>query len=77
MFLNQFIIKSDYFSTREDVLKDLYSYSFTYSTLRIVYRLVKNYIYSKKKNMTKCNYFGFTYKSLLIKLFILLEKVDK
>ena len=41
---NQFIIKSDYFSTREDVLKDLYSYTFTYSTLRIVYRLVKNYI---------------------------------
>lgn len=74
---NQFIIKSDYFSTREDVLKDLYCYSFTYSTLRIVYRLVKNYIYSKKKNnTTKCNYFGSTYKSLLIKLFILLEKID-
>lgn len=75
---NQFIIKSDYFSTREDVLKDLYSYTFAYSTLRIVYRLVKNYIHNeKKKNTTKCDYFGSTYKSLLIKLFILFEKIDK
>lgn len=75
---NQFIIKSDYFSTREDVLKDLYSYTFTCSMLRIVYRLVKNYIHNeKKKNTTKCKYFGSTYKSLLIKLFILFEKIDK
>ncbi len=41
---NQIIIKSDYFSKREDVLKDLYSYSFIYSTFRIVYRLIRNYI---------------------------------
>mgnify|MGYP005788324719 CR=1 FL=1 len=47
---NRFIIKSDYFSTREDVLKDLYSYSFTYATLRIVCRLVKNHIKLNKKN---------------------------
>ena len=41
---NQFIIKSDYFSKRKDVLKDLYSYSLIYSTLRIVYRLIRNFI---------------------------------
>ena len=41
---NQFIIKSDYFSKREDVLKDLYSYSLIYSTFRIVYRLIRTYI---------------------------------
>ena len=41
---NQIIIKSDYFSKREDVLKDLYSYTLTFSTLRIVYRLTKNFI---------------------------------
>lgn len=75
---NQFIIKSDYFSTREDVLKDLYAYTLTYSTLRIVYRLFKNNVYSKKKkNITKCNFFGATYKSLLIELFILFEKTSK
>lgn len=38
---NRTIVKSDYFSTKEDVLKDLYSYSFIYSTLRILYRLTK------------------------------------
>lgn len=73
---NQFIIKSDYFSTREDVLKDLYAYTLTYSTLRIVYRLFKNNVYSKK-NITKCDYFGATYKSLLIELFILFERISK
>ena len=41
---NQIIIKSDYFSKREDVLKDLYFYTLTFSTLRIVYRLTKNFI---------------------------------
>lgn len=75
---NRIIIKSDYFSRREDVLKDLYAYTLTYSTLRIVYRLFKNYVYSKKKkNITKCNFFGATYKSLLIELFILFEKISK
>ena len=47
---NRIIIKSDYFSIREDVLKDLYAYTLTYSTLRIVYRLFKNYIKMNKKN---------------------------
>lgn len=75
---NRIIIESDYFSKREDVLKDLYAYTLTYSTLRIVCRLVKNYVHSKKKkNITKCNYFGATYKSLLIELFILFEKISK
>lgn len=41
---NQIIIKSAYFSKREDVLKDLYSYSLIYSTFRIFYRLIRNYI---------------------------------
>ena len=36
---NQFIVKSDYFSKREDVLKDLYSYSIIYSTIRVLLRL--------------------------------------
>lgn len=43
------IIKHDYFSLREDVLKDLYSYSLTYSTIRIVYRIIKNLILLKKQ----------------------------
>lgn len=43
-FKNQMIIKSDYFSKYEDVLKDLYSYSLTYSLFRMTYRLIKNYI---------------------------------
>ena len=46
---NQIIIKSDYFSKREDVLKDLYSYSLIYSTFRIFYRLIRNYINVNKK----------------------------
>lgn len=46
---NKFIVKSDYFSTREDVLNDLYSYSFLYSTLRIILRLYKNYIRQRRK----------------------------
>ena len=40
----RFIVKSDYFSTREDVLKDLYSYSIIYSTIRIIIRLTKDII---------------------------------
>ena len=43
----RFLVKSDYFSLREDVLKDLYSYSIIYSVLRILYRLLNNYIYVK------------------------------
>jgi len=51
---NRFVVKSDYFSKREDVLKDLYAYTFTYTTLRILYRLLKNSIHvSKKKKKSK------------------------
>lgn len=39
---NRFIVKSNYFSLREDVLKDLYCYSFIVSTIRIIFRLIKN-----------------------------------
>ena len=47
---NQIIIRSDYFSKREDVLKDLYSYTLTFSTLRIIYRLIRNFIkFNRKK----------------------------
>lgn len=35
---NRFIIKSDYFSKREDVLKDLYTLTLFYAALRIIYR---------------------------------------
>lgn len=44
------IVKSDYFSKREDVLKDLYSYSFIYSCFRIFYRIIKNIIMKKNNN---------------------------
>ena len=47
---NRIIIKSDYFSRREDVLKDLYAYTLSYSTLRILYRLIINYIKLSKNN---------------------------
>lgn len=47
---NRIIIKSDYFSKREDVLKDLYAYTLTYPTLRIIYRLIRNYLYLNKIN---------------------------
>ncbi len=50
---NQIIIKSDYFSKREDVLKDLYSYTFTYSTLKIVFRITRDFI---KKSIARCDY---------------------
>lgn len=45
----RFIIKSDFFSSREDVLKDLYSYSFIYSTIRVVFRHTSYYIRSLLK----------------------------
>lgn len=48
---NRFIVKSDYFSTREDVLKDLYSYSLTFTTLRIICRLIKNLYKIKKRKI--------------------------
>lgn len=41
---NRIIVKHDYFSLREDVLKDLYSYSLIYSTIRMGIRIIKNLI---------------------------------
>lgn len=38
----RFAVKSDYFSIREDVLKDLYCYTLTFATIRIVLRLIRN-----------------------------------
>jgi len=43
------IIKSDYFTLREDALKDLYSYSLTYTTIRVIIRLINNFIIKKYK----------------------------
>ncbi len=37
----RFLVKSDYFSTREEVLKDLYSFSFSYATIKMTCRLIK------------------------------------
>lgn len=50
---NRYLIKIDYFSTRIDVLKDLYSYSFIYSGIRITYRFIRNLIilHKRKKGM--------------------------
>ena len=48
---NRILIKSDYFSSKEDVLKDLYSISLTYSTIRVLYRLIKTFILISKKNI--------------------------
>lgn len=46
---NRCIIKHDFFSKREDYLKDLYSYTLTYSMIRIVIRLIKTYFKLRKK----------------------------
>ena len=45
----RYILKSGYFSLREDVLKDLYSYSIIYAVLRIYYRLIRNWILRKRR----------------------------
>lgn len=46
---NRLIVKSDYFATREEVLKDLYAHTLTYSILRILFRSIRNLL-SKTKN---------------------------
>lgn len=43
----RFILKSDYFSTREEVIKDLY-YGIVIVTIRIYYRLIKQFCLKKK-----------------------------
>ncbi len=50
---NRIIIQSDYFSSREDVLKDLYSYSILYSGIRIIYRFIKTQIILGKRKRRK------------------------
>ncbi len=56
---NRCVVKSDYFSKREDVLKDLYAFTLTYSTIRILYRLLRNSILfsRRRKNIDElpCN----------------------
>ena len=46
---NKLFIKSDYFSLREEALGDLYAYTCTYAIIRVVYRLIRNYIKRKRK----------------------------
>lgn len=46
-FKNRTIVKHDYFTLREDALKDLYSYTFIYATFRIFIRFIINLIYNK------------------------------
>lgn len=45
----RFVVKSDYFSLREDVLKDLYCYTLTFAIIRIILRSFKNIIVRNKK----------------------------
>ena len=47
---NRIIVKNDYFSKREDVLRDLYCIGIIISCIRLIYRLVRNYIYYLKNN---------------------------
>lgn len=46
---NQYVLKNDYFSLREDVLKDLYAYTLTFSCLRIFFRIFKNFLLKRGK----------------------------
>ena len=48
---NRLIVKSDYFTTREEVLKDLYPYTLTYSILRILFRIIVDSIAKIRKRM--------------------------
>ena len=45
----RFVVKSDYFSLREYVLKDLYCYTLTFDIIRIILRLFKNIIVRNRK----------------------------
>ena len=46
----RYILKSDYFSSREDVINDLYYGSFIIASIRILSRLIPNLIYVKINN---------------------------
>ena len=48
-FRNRMILKSDYFSKREDVIKDLYYSSFFLWAIRIVIRMIINFYTLKRK----------------------------
>jgi len=54
---NQILIKDDYFATREQVLKDLYSYSLIYATMKITFRLIKNTILLKRPKKRSSSHF--------------------
>ena len=50
-FRNRMILKSDYFSKREDVINDLYYGSFFLWTIRIVIRMIINFYIVKRKKL--------------------------
>ena len=49
----KYFFKLNYFRKREDYLKDLYSYSFIYTSLRIILHQIKKLIIVKKKSIKK------------------------
>ena len=49
-YRNKMILKSDYFSKREDVINDLYYGSFFLWTVRIIIRLIDNFYALKQLN---------------------------
>ncbi len=51
---NRYLVKSDYFSKREDVLRDLYTYTLTWAAIRVIFRLIRDQIYvSNTKKINK------------------------
>ena len=48
-FRNRMILKSDYFSKREDVINDLYYGSILIWTIRIVFRMIITFYTLKRK----------------------------
>ena len=47
-FKNRVIVKSDFFRKEEDVLKDLYTFTFTLATIRVLLGIMKNFMAKKK-----------------------------
>ena len=51
-YRNRMILKSDYFSKREDVINDLYIGSLLLWTIRIIIRLINNFYTVKKRKIS-------------------------
>jgi len=50
---NQLLIRSDYFTLREEALGDQFTYTGTAACIRMIYRLIRNYIKRKRKEKNK------------------------